>query len=72
MEVRRDSEFSMLPAASISRDGGNSQQEWTCHCHKNSSTMLFVDFGAGQFGCVCFLLIHKPSGVGIVIRIAYR
>lgn len=35
---------------------------------EDSSTMVFVDFGAGQFG----LLIHKPSGVGMVVRTAYR
>lgn len=35
---------------------------------EDSSTMVFVDFGAGQFG----LLIHKPSGVGMVVRLAYR
>jgi hypothetical protein len=39
---------------------------------ENSSTTLFVDFGAGQFGCVCLLLIHKPSGVGMEVRTAYR
>lgn len=30
--------------------------------------MLSVEFGAGQFGCVHLPLIHKSSGVGMVVR----
>lgn len=43
--------------------GGNGR-----NCRENGSPALSVDFGAVQFGCVCLPLVHKPSGVGSMVR----
>lgn len=55
IEVRKQSDFSGLPAAGIRRAVSvrwwrDQTREWTPHCQENSTTALSVDFGAGQFG----------------------